>query len=403
MSWIERLENIRFTITTGDGKVFTPLWRNGEKSKEFNISKYDFINLEGSFVDRKKPQSNVYPLVFYFQGEDNIEQADAFEDSADDNRLWTVEHPFYGVIKGQPTNLKRNDSSYNVTEVTVEFWESIDGEFPESEVSIDDEVRAKVNSVNELSSAFLAENSTPDTADINLVKDTVVLTGSKFSPDAENFNDFQNTITKAFKNSDKLVTDTKAAFDDVQNVINAPAEFNTSVLSKINSYVEAYEVLKNSVSNLFSKYNFESQGASLLSGMALAAVSPLEDDYVTRGDIETVNNIVLDLYEDYLQTLDANQVDIYDIENTWNPTIQIQQPLVDLIFFTSKSLFLLSFNARQERTVELTEDSNLIILTHKYIGLDSEDRNLEIFKRINNIKNDELYKVPEGRTITYFV
>jgi hypothetical protein len=403
MGWLEKLENIQFKITTGDGKSFTPLWRNSEKSKEFNISKYDFINVEGSFIDRKQPQSNLYPLTFYFQGEDNIEQCNAFEASADDKRLWTIEHPFYGIIKGQPTNLKRNDAAFNVTEVTVEFWESIDGDFPESEVSIEDEVRAKVTSVNELSASFLAENSTPDTGDINLIKDNVILSGSKFSPDTDSFNDFQNSIDKAFNNSDNLVTDTKASFLDVQNVINLPAEFNTSVLSKINSYIDAYNVIKESIDNLFSKYNFESQGASILAGMCLSCTNPLDGDYVTRNDIETVNNLLVNLYEDYLETLDNNQVEIYDIENTWSPTVQIQSDLLDLVFFTSNSLFLLSFNARQERTVELTEDSNLIILTHKYMGLDSEDKNIETFKEINNIKNNELFKVRKGRTIKYFV
>ncbi len=403
MSWKDRLENITFTITTGDGKVFTPLWKNGEKGKDFNITKYDFINLDGSLIDRKKPQSNKYPLVFWFQGDDNIEQANAFEDSADDNRLWTVEHPFYGTIKGQPTNLKRNDTSYNVTEVTVDFWESIDGEFPESEISIQDNVRAKVDSVNALSADFIVENSAPSTADINLVKDGVILTGSKFSPDTENFNDFQNLVTKAVKNSDKLVTDTLTAFQDVQSVIVAPAGFNTSVLSRINSFVEAYEVLKDTISNLYSKFNFESQAATLISAMCQACVNPLDDDFVTRSDIEEINDILISTYDDYLATLDENQVEIYDLDNSWTPTVQIQLELVDLVFFTSKSLFSLSFNARQERTVELKEDSNLIVLTHRYMGgLDDEEK-LETFKRINNIKNDELFKVRQGRTIRYFV
>ena len=141
MSWKDRLDNIDFTITTGDGKVFKPLWKSGEKSKDFNITKYDFIDVDGSLIDRKRPQSNAYPLVFWFQGDDNIEQSNAFEASADDNRLWTVIHPFYGTIKGQPTNLKRDDNNYNVTKVTVDFWQSIDGDFPVDEISIKDEVR----------------------------------------------------------------------------------------------------------------------------------------------------------------------------------------------------------------------------------------------------------------------
>lgn len=403
MSWKERLENIKFKITTGDGKTFTPLWRTGEKSKEFNISKYDFINLENSLIDRKKPQSNLYPLTFYFQGEDNIEQANAFEISANDSRFWTIEHPFYGTIKGQPTNLKRNDDFYNVTEVTVDFWESISGDFPESEISVNDEVRARVNSVNQLSAAFFVENSQPATADIDTIKNNVTLMSSKFKPDAASFNDYQNLVKKALVSADNLVTNTSTAFTDVQQAINAPAEFATFALTKINSYVDAYNVLKQSIGNLFSKYNFESQSANLISSVCIACINPLEDEYITRNDIESVNATLISLYEDYLETLDNNQVSIYDIENNWSPSVQIQSALMDLVFYTSASLFLLGFNARQERTVELTQDTNLILLTHKYLGLDAQDRNIEIFRKRNNIKNNELYKIRQGRTIKYFV
>ena len=66
------------------------------------------------------------------------------------------------------------------------------------------------------------------------------------------------------------------------------------------------------------------------------------------------------------------------------------------------SLFLLSFDARQERNFELTEDSNLILLTHKFMGL-ANDENLETFREINGIKNKELFKVKKGRVIKYFI
>ena len=76
---------------------------------------------------------------------------------------------------------------------------------------------------------------------------------------------------------------------------------------------------------------------------------------------------------------------------------------MSLVSFTSKNLFLLSFDARQERLYELTEDSNLIVLTHRFLGLDADDANIESFRKINDIKNDELYRVRKGRTIKYFV
>jgi len=403
MSWKERLENIKFSIKTGDGKMYFPLWKTAEKSKDFNVSKYDFINVEGSFVDRKKAQGSKFPLVFFFQGDDNIEQCNAFEVSANDSRIWTVEHPFYGTIKGQPTNLKRVDSNFNVTEITIDFWESIEDDYPLSNTSIKDSTISKVSELNKISLNQLVENSKPSTNNISGLKDSIILTSSKFTADSLSYNDYVNLVKTAIKDADKLVTEPGTALGSLQAVISSPAEFIGSVKSKIDSYKSSYEILKNSIGDLFEKYLFESQASSLIAGMCLSAVNPLEDDYVVRSDIESINETINLIYSDYLKTLDSNQVSIYDINNNWTPNALIQSNLISLVSFTSKNLFLLSFDARQERLYELTEDSNLIILTHRFLGLDADDKNIESFRKINGIKNDELYRVRKGRTIKYFV
>ncbi|AGF91154.1 hypothetical protein CHPG_00002 [Cellulophaga phage phi3:1] len=116
-----------------------------------------------------------------------------------------------------------------------------------------------------------------------------------------------------------------------------------------------------------------------------------------------MNALLIETYKDYLETLDSNQVDIYDTNNSWSPNFQIQNSLLELITFTSKSLFDLGFDAKQERTYELPSDSNLIVLTHRFMGLDANDENIETFRQINKIKNSEIYRVPKGRLIKYFV
>jgi len=63
MSWKSKLDNIKFSIKTGDGKEYFPLWKSTEKTKEYNTSSYDFIDVEKSLVERKKPKSSKYPLT----------------------------------------------------------------------------------------------------------------------------------------------------------------------------------------------------------------------------------------------------------------------------------------------------------------------------------------------------
>ena len=403
MSWRERLDNIQFTITTGDEKQYAPLWKNGEKSIEFNVAKYDFINVEKSFVDRKEAKSAKFPLIFWFQGDDNIDQADEFEISAKDKRAWTIDHPFYGIIKGQPTNLRRVDTNYNVTEVNIDFWESLTDDYPSSNVSVKDEVISRAEVLNETALTFLVENSVPQTEDINKISDLVGSVSSKFEASKDLFNEYNAKVSKAVALADNLVTDAQSSLAAFQDIINFPANFVDSVKNKISSYVDSFESMKESIDNLFSKYSFESNASSVIAGMCLTAINSNETDFITRDDIEAVNDQLLTTYNEYLQIIDENQVEIYDTNNAWVPNLPIQLQLQNLVTYTSNSLFLLSFDARQERSFQLTKDSNLILLTHKFMGLDAEDKNIETFRIINNIRTKELYKIKQGRVVKYFV
>lgn len=403
MSWSDRLDNIKFTIITGDGKVYTPLWKSTEKSKDYNVSRQDHINVSGSFIDKRRPQGGKFPLMFYFQGDDNIDQSNEFEISADDSRLWTVEHPFYGTVKGQPVNIKRNDTSYNSTEVTVDFWESTELDSPSSTVSASDDVRSRFNDLNINNVAVFVENAEPVTGDIQQMKDDILVVASKHHPDEGSFNSYTNTVKTAIKTADDLLSDTETSFRNSQNVITEPSSFVDKVSRKISDYVESYGVLKNSVSDVFDKVYFETQAASLIGGMCDCAVNPIEGDYVTRSDIESVNDSISETYSDYLATMDENQVTVYDVDESWSPNVVVQSDISGLVSFTSSSLFLLSFDARQEREYELTEDSNIILLAHRFMGLDPDDKNIDTFRQINQIKNDELFKIRKGRVVRYFV
>lgn len=122
MTWEERIKNITFSIKTGDGKTYFPLFKqNTELDKEFNTSTFEFIKVAGTLVDRKKPQGRKLTLVFYFTGANCITEAEIFEASCDDPRAWKVNHPYYGLISGQPISIKRDDTVLNVSEITVPF------------------------------------------------------------------------------------------------------------------------------------------------------------------------------------------------------------------------------------------------------------------------------------------
>jgi hypothetical protein len=202
---------------------------------------------------------------------------------------------------------------------------------------------------------------------------------------------------------DSLVTNTQIAITNIMLVVSYPAQFERSVRSKLRSYINAYENLKNDINNKHSKFFFESQGAAIISGMALTSVTPTETDYITRVDVQNANQQLLETYQNYIETLDAIQVPISNIQENWLPNSSIQQSLIDLVTFASQSLFTISFNARQERIYIVEKDTNLIVLTHRFLGLDANDENIRNFKRINQIQLNEIYRIKKGRQIRYFV
>jgi len=406
MSWLEKLENNVFSIKTGDGKTYTPLWKDSEKSKEYNTSTFDFIDVSGSFIERKKPKATKYPLIFWFQGDDNIEQTRAFEVSADDSRPWEVNHPFYGLIKGQPLSLNINDKAYNVSEISVDFWESITEDYPRDLVSVIDETATKNNVVLENSiTSYSSNKAVFSSEDITKNKEANALTNSAFTSElqGDDYADYQVVYSTAQKSNDNLLNDPSLAITTCQQLLNYPSLLALPVVQKVKAYIDAFNNLKIELQSIADKLFFESQAGSCISNYCNASVNYLPTDYEISIDVFQVVQDLIDIYNDYLQILDDNSVSIYDVNNTWQPDADLQNSLYNLVMFTIGNLYNLAFDSKQERSFYTDKDTNLILLTHEYLCLDADDENIEKFRQTNNIKLDELFNIKKERLIKYYV
>lgn len=403
MDWQERIDNITFSIQTGDGKTFFPLWKTAEVEREYNTSSFEFISVYGTLVDRKKPQSRKMPLVFWFQGADNIDQADEFETSADDPRPWKVNHPFYGLISGQPISIKRVDDSLNITEITVPFWESIDADYPVSNFTVKDNTRDKHKSVYDACSKSYVNNISLASIDIAKNAQSVIdMSGEMKNLQNNNtYADFQNALNSALKAVDNLLEDPLNAIQMIQNFLDLPATYEQAVEGRIASYVNIYERMKSSIKTLADKKYFEAIGGALLASMALAGVTPIFGDYVLVADISKTTFGISSIYDDYMTTLDELKVSVYDVNNSYIPDATVQTELASLINYVVANLYSMTFEAKRERIVFTDKKTNVILLVHRYLGLDDEDNNIETFVTTNNIKLNELFSIEKGREVRY--
>lgn len=403
MDWIDRINDIKFSIETGDGKTYFPLYKNGESEKEYNTSSFEFISVYGTLVDRKKPQGRKLPLVFWFTGADNIEQAANFEVSADDPRQWKVTHPFYGIIYGQPISIRRDDSSLNVTEVTVPFWESINADYPFSNFNVKDNTRDCHSAVFVAAGSSYVKYANFASADIAKNSESCIdMAGDMQNlQDNNTYSDFQNALNKSLKAIDKLLEAPLNAIQTVQNFVDLPATYIQAIEGRLASYENIYNRLKKSITTLTDKRYYESVGASVISCMNMVVVNPIFGDYVLVSDVFRRTSRIADIYQDYLDTLGDLQVGVYDVRNTYTPDATVQSALNTMVNYTISNLYAMSFETKRERIVYVDKNTNVILLAHRYLGPNDEDENINTMIKTNDIKLDELFSIKKGRMISY--
>jgi len=287
-TWQDKIDNVTFTITTGDGKVFYPLWRNATKNTEFNTTGFDFINVPGTLYERKENRGSAFPLQFFFDGADCLDKADAFETAAKDKRIWTVLHPFYGTIKGQPVSIGRADT-LNFVEINVDFWESIDVDYPNANYSVKDNTFARKNEVLDDCADNFASKPVFESSDIVSSKDTVKQFSASIEPaitanpeaDADLYTQYQYNVSVALKAADNLLNDANGYIRAVQNLLNSPSQIETSISIRLAAYKRAYGNIKSILETIADKLGFESHGAAIIANYCDAAVNPVDGDYTT--------------------------------------------------------------------------------------------------------------------------
>jgi hypothetical protein len=320
---------------------------------------------------------------------------------------------YYGTINGQPTSLTRNDESYGNVSFSVDFWETITEISPVKRTSVKDVLRVKSASLVDNSARIYASKSKPEPVNVSEVKFTSEKNFSLIDKVAE-LKEVGSEKTSAFKlkknkslNSlDKLIEEPFEVLKSINGVLFSAYDFDISKDIKLGLYGEMYEEIKNLLllnSDKSTKAYFEAVEAVILISLANSLTNPIEGDFLSRSDVLSSAQFLNDLYQDYLLTLDNIQVGFDSVENSFFASAEVQNDLQDIVLRSLDSLYDLAFESKQERTVVLDSDTDLFLLVHKYIGLDSEDLNLEKFRQLNKIKYKKLFLVKKGTSVKYLV
>lgn len=409
MSWVERVkQNIQ--IQTGDGKVFFPDYIDAVMDEEFEMSTFNFRGVKGTLVDRGETKGRAFSLHLFFQGDDNLDVAEEFRISSQNKNEWKITHPLYDEIIVKPRRIKYDNRKMNVSEITALVLETIVGPFPVGAVSPLETIEAQKISLDELS----ATNFDIQTLDIQPNEITTIsedidigqsLNENLIDTEANKI-DFRNKVRDAQRDLTNITTDAAQGIRSIQEAVEFPARTIQNAKASIAAVAEQLERLAVSLGNLTGlsrneKTYFETQGSNLVSTSAIAAVNNPEG-YNSIVDVDDVTRQVLDFYNFYIESLDSLQTESQTEIDSYAPNPDVITGVGDIVNFTLSKLGEIAINSELENIVIVEADTNAIILTHRFYGLDEDDVNLDRFIDTNNIGLNEILEIKKDREVVYY-
>lgn len=405
MSW-KLIADENIIITTGDGLEYRPRYVNSVKSFEFNISSFNFPGIEGTLVSRGQRQGSTLTLLIIFQGENHLDEAEGFEQSSKDRRPWTINHPFHGVLTMHPTKISFDNTKFNVSEITIELIETITQDAPIVGVDPTNQVQINAANLDDSTSQDFANEilTTTDTVLMSSRLDDIYNEGiSKVESDSDwqvYFNAFQQASSAVLTATSKPLE----AIQTVRSVIMAPSLFAISVKARLTMLKNQLESLINIVYKTPNeKKIFENYGNGVISAMVLTTTYPQEDDFKSAPDVLDVIGTINTQYDLYITTLEGLQTDTGDDLESYLPSQGSLIGLQQQVAYAVSTLLQIAIGAQQERELILENDSNVITLSHRFYGLESDDSTIERFINTNQIGLRELLQIRKGRVLKYYV
>jgi hypothetical protein len=320
--------------------------------------------------------------------------------------VWTVTHPYYGTIIVQPIGIGYDHSVYNITRVSCAVIETIVDDSPKIRTSPIDFINSLKANGDEQAVSTISSIGASNIDSLTLANKTLYSDGAKLQKDPTASENYFNSFNKANASILNATAKPIDAMRSLQAVINAPALFKASVKSRLSTFSNQFLKLHNTLSTITKKEQkniFQTNGFGLISAHSIVAINYVSSDYKNRTDVLNVYNTIYNNYNLFLEDLGILQSPNGGDVDSFIPDALLMHNLDVLIKTTLSSLFNIALSAKQERTVLLTEDSNLINEAHKYVALDENDVILKEFIDNNYITLNEIYSLKKGRKIVYYV
>lgn len=406
MSWLDRVKN-SLTITCADGKVYTPNWMNAVKELEWNVAEFDFPETDGTLVKKSKKRGSKYNLELYFQGEFHLDVSAAFEKSLNDSRPIFIAHPFYGSLTVQAPKFTVDNSGYNVSKWTGTVTETITEANPVTTIDPVDAIAIQKNLLDEtFAQALLAPVSPTDVIAMKVKAKSIFNFTVPIIKIPTQVAGYFNLFNKASTAINSAIASPLLAMRTLAAMITEPAKFALSVKQRISNLTDEFNTLRADLTGLFSpgsKQIYQNLAGTVVSSMCLASSVPLPGDFTNSTRALEVVNTLVNTYNQYISDLDFLQTPTGGSPDSFVPDAKSLIALSQLVNLAVSNLFAIALTSRVERSIITDKDTNWILLTHRFYGLDEFDNNIAELMENNNLGLNGILQIKKGTKIVYYI
>lgn len=417
MSWQEQTDaGIR--IITGDGKIYEPLiiTHNLDAEVAYNYATYNFPSKMGSYVDRRLPIGKAFSLTVNFIGEDHIDTAKAFITSASNRSAWRVIHAIHGEIICQPLTIKLDNTYNNLSVYKIDLHETY--LLTEKEAVVASEQVAKIKQT--LNDSLISSTSSLNLVanDLGYVKSTLDATYANtkkgivpkslqtyydyYRKAIVSVNSALNTSTAlAYKYTDALQTMMK----ETQLFLDAPFSAITKVQARIDSLGSQYIQLRNSINGL-SNTNLKTLWAyfAMNINMSMAqAILVNVDPTMTKTQYLNLVKYVLSQHGTLLADLDYISSSNLGGNDYYATDHKIMANYLDIMYYVFSHYNEVLSNAMTEVQYTVPFDTNIVVVSHKLLGLVDSDETIYNLINWSSLTLNEMMLIKKDRVLRYYL
>lgn len=439
-NWRDRLaESIKFI--SPEGNEFEAKWRGSPRNMPKKLGILRFPKIKGDIVQDMEVASTLYPITFFFDGENNDTEAAAFFQACKETGNWEVIHPVHGFLGLQLVSVGEVDdpiTSGNITEINTEWIEGIDPialkTAREMKGIIDGQIDdLNINAAQQFADGILETSETlkdairKGTDGISNVSEFVL--GPLFTT-VDALDNAVNAIQDGIQDTlNATVLQADALSGQIQNLINLPL-FANSQRDRLGTYAALLTALSNQLPGGSESTTSATAASSVKRNAALTtelgmnaalsalakitnttAIAPRGTGADDTGALETRAQAVqmavdlTDIYDDMVTALEAVQEDFsgLDIDDQYYSQSSAFTDAALLLGFAIEYLLTIAFQLSIERRFIIDKPRAPIEITiTEYGSLGENDSNFDLFIRSNELSGNDILLLPRGREVVIY-